>query len=285
MKQFSTLYPKVTQLIDGMPFPKETFLFDRLSNVDYPFWIELEHFLSISERLGNICEIIRKLCSEAPLCLDIDKAWEKQRDFRSAQFEVTSIFLIEQYFRGKVALIPENRFPTPDFLIDLSQGGFTVEAKAQSGQQHGDKHPRLHGPVLFDPKEEIDLRSWLFEERISSRNGKPMKPQILAAERKGADVLICQTDYVKTRDDLLTRISILCPESYLMKRISLQSVNGKAMDVAFFHATYPSAQPLTKLKEIWLCNLSRSSYGLVVLSRGNADILSNHLEYKRKHRH
>jgi|GEM_PF-1276919 len=285
MRKFSFLYPKVAQLINGMPLRKETFLFDSLSNIDYPFWIELEYFLSISERLGNIDEIIRKLFSEAPLSLDIDKAWEKQRDFRSAQFEVTSISMIEQYFHGKVALIPENRFPTPDFWIDLIQGSFTVEAKAQSGQQHGDKHPRLRGPILFNPKEEADLRSWLFEERISSRNGKPMKPQILAAERKGADILICQTDCVKTRDDLLTQVSILCPESHLTNRISLQSANQKPMDVAFFHATYPSTQSLTKLKEIWLCNLSKSSYGLAVLSRGNADILSNHLEYRGKHRH
>ena len=155
-----------------------------------------------------------------------------------------------------------------------------VEAKAQSGQQHGNKHPRYDDFSLFNPKEELDLRSWLFEERISSRNGKPMKPQVLAAEIKKADILICQTDYIKTQSNLLSQISILCPENQFIDQISLQANNRNPLEVFFFQATYPCTRQPEKLKEIWLCYLSSSRYRLVVLSCGNA-ILSEHLKYKR----
>jgi hypothetical protein len=280
MEEISSLYPNSVKLIAESPSPKDTFLFDRTESIDYPFWAELEYFLLNSERLGDTREILRKLCSEAPLSLESGMAWEKHRDFRSAQFEITAIFLIEKYFGGKVILFPESSTPTPDFEVELNQKRFTVEAKAQSGQQHGDKHPRHNGPILFDPKEEIDLRSWLFEEKISSRNGKPMVPQVFAAEKKGADVLVCQTDYVKTQDNLLSQISILCPESQLVERISLQAVHQDPMDAIFFQATYPCVRQPSGLKEIWLCDLGSSRYRLVVLSSADA-ILRNHLKCTR----
>lgn len=280
MKEFSSSYPKVAQFIADMPCPTETFLFDETLNGEYPFWAEFEYFLSNSERLGNTREILRKLSSVAPLTLDITTAWGKQRDFRSAQFEVTVIFLIEKCFGGKTLLIPESSVPTPDFEVELNQDKFTIEAKAQSGQQHGDKHPRHNGQILFDPKEEMDLRSWLFEERISSRNGKAMEPQVIAAEKKGADILVCQTDYVKTEQDLLSQIRILCPESQFAEEMTLQVANRKPIDALFFQATYPCARQSIKLKEIWLCNLASSRYRLVVLSRSDA-ILRNHLKWRR----
>jgi len=280
MEEFSSSYPKVSQFIANRPCSTETFLFDSTSNVEYPFWAEFEHFLSNSERLGNTVEILRKLSSEAPLTLDIPKAWEKQRDFRSAQFEVTVIFLIEKCFSGKALLIPTGNDPTPDFEVEFSQGKFTIEAKAQSGQQRGDKHPRHNGPILFDPKKETDLRSWLFEGKNSSRNGRAMEPQVIAAEKQGADILVCQTDYVETEKDLLSQISILCPESQFVERMTLQVANRKPIDAVFFQATYPCARQPIMLKEIWLCDLSSSSYRIVVLSRTDA-ILSNHLKYIR----
>ncbi len=191
MDEFSLLYPNVALLIAKMPCRCKTFLFDKVANIEYPFWAEFEYFLSNAERLGNIQEILRKVSSAAPFDLDIDKAWERYRDFRSAQFEITAIFLIERYFAGTVTqLIPQSTVPTPDFEVQLGKNKVTIEAKAQSGQQHGDKHPRSSDPILFDPREETDLLSWLFQEKPSSRNGKPMKPQAIAAERKGADILV-----------------------------------------------------------------------------------------------
>jgi hypothetical protein len=280
MKNFSLLYPKVAKFIADTPCPTETFLFDVASNAEYPFWVEFEYFLSNSDRLGNTNEIFRKLSSVASLSLDIATAWGRHRDFRSAQFEVTVIFLIEKCFGGKAQIIPESNVPTPDFEVELNQGKFTIEAKAQSGQQHSDKHPRHNGQILFDPKEEVDLRSWLFEERISSRNGRAMEPQVVAAEKKGADILVCQTDYVKTEQDLLSQIRILCPKSQFAERMTLQIANRKPIEVQFFQATYPYTRQPIKLKEIWLCNLSSSHYRLVVLSRRDA-ILRSHLKLRR----
>lgn len=280
MKEFSSLYPNVAKFISDTPCPNQTFLFDMASNVDYPFWAEFEYFLSNSKRLGNTSEIFRKLSWEAPLNLDIAKAWERQRDFRSAQFEVTIIFLIEKFFRGNAQLIQESYEPTSDFDVEFNQGKFTVEAKAQSGQQHGDQHPRHNGQILFDPKKESDLRSWLFEERISSRSGKAMKPQVLSAEEKGADVLVCQTDYVKTKQDILSQIRLLCPESQFEGRMSLQVANREAIEVLFFKATFPCTRQPLKLKEIWLCNLSSSCYRIVVLSMKDL-ILRSHLKLSR----
>lgn len=276
MEKFSSLFPKINQLICREPSIKDTFLFDSLENIKYPFWAELEYFLANCEYFGDTDEILRKLLSVAPFSLDIMKAWEKQSQFRSSQFEITSIYLIENYLGGKVKLIPEDKVPTPDFKTTFNQGSFMVEAKAQSGQQKGDKHPRHNRPILFDPKEEIDLRSWLFEEKISSRNGRAMKPQVLAAEDKGADILVCQTGYVKTQDDLQSQISILCPENQIIGQMRLPAINRNPLDVIFFQVKFPCAQQLTKLKEIWLCYLSSSHYRLVVLSQENT-ILSDHL--------
>ena len=191
--------------------------------------------------------------SESPLSLGTDKGWEKQRDFRSAQFEITAIFLIEKYLGGKVTLIPESSVPTADFKIDLNQGNFMVEAKAQSGQKKRNQIPRYDDFSLFNPKEELDLRSWLFEKRISSRNGEPMKPQVLAAEIKKADILICQTDYIKNAKYFLSPKSILCSENQFIDQISLQANNRNPLEVFFFfQATYPCTRQPEKLKEIWL---------------------------------
>jgi hypothetical protein len=252
-----------------------------MSNVDYPFWAEFEYFLSNNYRYGNAQEILQKLSSQAPLELDINKAWENWRDFRSAQFEVTAIFLIERYFGGKtIRFIPQGKTPMPDFEVQLNPGTFMIEAKTQSGQQHGDKHPRGDDFSRFHPKDETDLRSWLFEEKISSRNGKVMEPMVKAAEKKVADILICQTDYIKTKKNFLSQISVLCPQNKLIEKTTLYGTSGKPIEVWFFQVSYPCAYQLKNLKEIWLCNLSSSDYKLVALSQQNA-ILKNHLKNGR----
>ena len=278
MGKFNQSYPKVVQFIGNLSCPSETFLHDRMSNVNYPFWTEFEYFLSIKGKLGNIQEILRKLSSKVPLDLDKNKAWEKWREFRSAQFEITAIFLLEKYFGGvKTRLIPTNNKPTADFEIQLRQGQFLVEAKAQSGQQHGNKHPRDDGSILFDPKDENDLKSWLFEERISSRNGKAMEPMAKVAEKKCADILMCQTDYVRTKEDISSQISTLCPHNKQVEKTTLYDSLGKSMEVWFFQADYPYLLQFSNLKEIWLCNLSSNNYKLAVLSH-KSPILENHLK-------
>lgn len=277
MEDFRLLYPEADRFIADLPCPIETFLSDYKSNVKYPFWAEFEYFLSNTERLGNTQEIVRKISSVAPMNMDSNRAWGNWRDFRSAQFEITAIFLIEKYFGGEITqLVPHSKVPTPDFEVRLNQGNFMIEAKAQSGQQHGNKHPRQNGTILIDTKDEIDLLSWLFEETISSRNKKAMEPQAMAAEKKGADILICQTDYRATKADLLSQVSVLCPQNKLKEKITLQSANRKAIIITFFQATYPGARQITKLKEIWLCHLYRDDYEIVVLSKKDA-ILMNHL--------
>jgi hypothetical protein len=281
MKSIYSLYPYVGRMIASQ-FPSwkdldESFLSDTLNDTEYPFWDELEYFLSNSKRLGDSSEIIRRLCSKAPLSLDIDRAWQEKRQFRSAQFEITAIFLIENYFNGKIEIIPEDKKKrVPDFNIKLHQGVFKVEAKAQSGQQHGDKHPRHNGPILFDPKEERDLHSWLFEEKNSSRDGRIMKPQALAAEEKKADILVCQTDYIKTREDIGSQISVLCPLNDFIECKKIQCDNKSDIEIIFFKVEFPIRKFLS-LKEIWLCNLSSSFYRIIVLSGSNSTVLNRHL--------
>jgi hypothetical protein len=239
MEEFVSLYPRVAQFIAKLPCPDETFLFDRTSNIQYPFWAEFQYFLSNMVRFGNTQEIARKLSSVARLSLDCNRAWGNWCDFRSSQFEVTAIFLIERYFEGEITqLIPEGKTPTSDFMVRLNQGEFRVEAKAQSGQQRGDIHPRQDGAILFDPKEEIDLRSWLFEEKNSSRNGKVMEPMAIAAEKKGAEILICQTDYVATESNLLSQLSVLCPQNRFVEKMTLESTDRKPIAVTSDLVTY-----------------------------------------------
>lgn len=277
MERFVSLYPRVAQFIADLPRADETFLFDRVSNIQYPFWAEFEYFLSNTGRFGDTQEIVHRLSSSARLNKDCNKAWGTWRDFRSAQFEVTVIFLIERDFGGEVMeIVPRSKIPTSDFRVRLSQGEFRVEAKAQSGQQHGDKHPREDGPILFDPKEEIDLRSWLFEENISSRNGRAMEPMAIAAEKKEADILICQTDYTATRPDLLSQISVLCSPNSPVERMTLESTDREPIAVTFFQVGFPCMRQLSYLKEIWLCDLSSMYYKITVLSQKNG-ILLNHL--------
>ncbi len=73
MGKFNLRYPRIAQFIANLPAVDGTFLHERTSNIEYPFWNEFEHFLANTDRFNNIHEIVRKLSLKAPL--NIDRAW------------------------------------------------------------------------------------------------------------------------------------------------------------------------------------------------------------------
>lgn len=272
-------FPKITEFISQLSDHEETFLYERMSNTNYGFWPEFDYFLSHLERFDNFESNLKRLSVTAPFSMGIDKAWNMWRIFRSAQSEITVIFLIEKYLQGLVVeIIAEDAVPTPDLRIRLDQNDFLVEIKAQSGQQHGDKHPMARGATLFDPKDECDLKSWLFEDRVSSRNGKVMKPKVLEAEDKGADILVAMIDIFNTINDIESQVSFICPNSNFMEMEEIQIGNGKSLKLHFFKALFPVSRQLSRLKEIWLFDESHLDR-FIVLS--DSMVLFNHLRAKR----
>jgi len=251
----------------------------RLCKPHYGFWQHLEYFLINVNRFKNHKSIIERLSVIVPLDMDPEMAWAKWRKFRSAQSEVTIIFIIENYFLGQVLeIIPVNRKPTPDIKVSLNNFVHTIEIKAQSGQQHGTRHPRKKGLNSFSPQDETDLKSWLFEEKISSRNGKPMKPKTIEADEKGADILIAMTDYFSTIQDIEKQVSFVCPKSKFIEKKNIDIGVVRPLIAHFFESTYPISKNLINLKEIWLFNESRLDR-FVVLS--NELILLENLKNKR----
>ena len=258
-------------------------MYDRLDTADYGFWPHLEHFLLNIKRFGNHKSIIERLTLVVPLKMDIQQAWEKWRQFRSAQSEVTSIFIIENYLKGQVLeIIPVNQKRTSDIKVKLANKEYLVEIKAQSGQQHGSKHPRAKGSNEFSPDFELDLKSWLFEEKISSRNGKPMKPKIRDANEQGAEILMAMTDHFSKIQDIKEQVSLLCPCNKFIetKEITIETIQPCA--AYFFRVTFPVKSSLINLKEIWLYNESHLD-PFLVLSRES--ILIDHLNNIRQQRH
>jgi len=185
--------------------------------------------------------------------MEIDMAWNSWLIFRAAQSEVTSIFLIEKAFMGNVLeIVPEDKVPTPDLKVNLGKHELLIEIKSQSGQQHGDKHPRTNGWIMFDPQDENDLKSWLFIERISSRSFKPMKPKALEADEKGAHILAALTDFFTTIKDIKSQVSFICPGCKLVETKKIQFQEGKPLTVHFFQVEFPLSPKPDNLKEIWL---------------------------------
>jgi hypothetical protein len=277
MKMSPTLpgYPATSEFITALGEREDTFLYDRLDTADYGFWPHLEHFLLNIKRFGNHESIIKRLSLDVPLEMNIQQAWGKWQQFRSAQSEVTSIFIIENYFKGQVlGIIPVNKKPTSDIKVSLANKEYLIEIKAQSGQQHGTKHPRAKGSNLFSPDDELDLKSWLFEENISIRNGKPMKPKTIEADEKGAEILMAMTDHFTTIHDIKEQVSILCPGNKFIET-KVTTIEKRQPCVAhFYEVTFPVKSNLINLKEIWLYNESHFDRFLV-LSRES--ILIYHL--------
>ena len=261
-------YPLSQEFILKLSDAKDTFLYDRVNNQKYGFWPHFEHFLANLTSYTNYDSIIRRLSLTAPCDLEISKAWGKWQRFRSAQSEVTSIFIIEKFFSGAVKEIiaKKEKVKTPDLKVSLNLIEILIEVKAQSGQQHGTKHPRCEGSDFYSPQDEADLNSWLFQEKISSRNGKPMKPKAIEAEEKGAAVLFAMTDIMLTVSDIEERTHLICPGCKFIRKRCFSSDSNDSVAVYFFHAKFPILnRPSSNLKEIWLfdeCHLDE----FVVLS-------------------
>lgn len=248
-------YPKITGFISQLENPVDTFLQDY--EEDYGFWPDLEYFLENLNRLGNSNSILKRLSIAAPMSMETSQAWNRWQTFRSAQMEVTAIFLIETAFNGKVLeIIPEDNVPSPDLKVNLGKRELLIEVKSQSGQQHGDKHPRSNDCVMFDPQDESDLKSWLFIERTSSRSGRPMKPKVVEAEEKGAHILFAQTDFFSSMGDIKRQASFICPGCKLVGTVTIQTLTGKPLSAHFFQCEFPVTSQLDKLREIWLIDES-----------------------------
>lgn len=270
-------YPNISKFLSKGIKHKDTFLHARLDDTpDYKFWPHLEYFFLKMQRFGNYESIIERLSLVAPLKMGIDEAWEKWRQFRSAQSEITAIFIIENYLKGQVLeIIPINkRKPTPDIKVRLSNNEYLIEIKAQSGQQRGSKHPMAKGSNLFSPDNELDLKSWLFEERISSRNGRPMEPKTLKADKQGAAILFAMTD-IMTMRDIKGQVSLICPDNEFIEKMELSVDTLDPFAAHFYNATFPVKSGLINLKELWLFNESHLDRFLVLSSE---TILSNHLK-------
>jgi len=279
MEKILEEYPMITRFISGLSQAEDTFLYDRFANSDYGFWPHLEYFLENLRRFPNCSPILKRLSVVVPMSMDMEKAWGEWRKFRSAQSEVTTIFLIENYFAGRILeIIPENRTPSPDLKIKLSEHNYMLEIKAQSGQQHGDKHPRLNGGHSFDPKFEEDLKSWLFMEKISSRSGKPMKPKVLEAEEKGSDILVAMTDFFATIDEIQSKVSYLSPNSTFIDKKAIQIESGNLLKAHFYQVKFPVNRKLHILKEIWLYDESHLDNFLVLFE--DSMLLLDHLRTK-----
>lgn len=279
MKPFLSNYPYVSDFLSSIAEYKDTFIFDRLSNPVYGFWPHLEHFLQNQNRYGNHESIINRLSLLVPISMDIDTAWAKWRIFRSAQSEVTTIFFIENYLSGRVIeIVPVDSKPTPDLLASFNNSEYFIEVKAQSGQQHGSKHPRSKGSFSFSPQDENDLKSWLFEEAISSRSGKRMKPKTLEADEKQADILIAMIDIFTYIDDVIDQAQFICPNSSFLEKNSVRISSEKNLSLHFFKSDYPVKRSTKYLKEIWLFDESHMER-FIVLSREG--ILLNHLKNRR----
>ncbi len=282
MKKADTLldYPNISKFISALAERRDTFLYDCLDTADYGFWPHLEYFIINMQRFGDYESIIEKLSIVAPLKMDIQQAWEKWRQFRSAQSEVTSIFIIENYFKGQVLeIIPVKKKRTPDIRIKLATKEYLIEIKAQSGQQHGSKHPRAKGLNYFSPDFELDLKSWLFEENISSRTGKPMKPKTVDADEQGAEILMAMTDHFTRIQDIKKQVSILCPRYEFCEKREIIIESLEPCVAHFFKVIFPVKDSLRNLKEIWLYNESHLDR-LLALSREES-LLIDHLNNVR----
>jgi len=272
------MYPKIRNFISQLKTPSDNaFLCEYSLKDEYGFWPHFEYFLLNLERFENSSSVLKKLSLPAPMSMNKDDAWGKWREFRSAQVEITAIYIIEKIFKGNVLeIVPEDEKPTPDLRVNLNDQELFVEIKAQSGQQHGDKHPRVKDSIItFDPKDEEDLESWLFTKRKSSRNGKLMQPKILEADNQGAHILLAVTDYFKSIDDVEARASIVCPNCKLIATKNIESQPGVFGAVYFFLAKFPLHKELKQLKEIWLFDESNLNEIFVLFQEGCS--LLNHL--------
>lgn len=269
---------------------EDSFLGHRFrKNPDYKFLPHYWYFLNNYRRWKNADQLQVRILATIPS--EFDQAWEVWRQFRSAQSEITSIFLIENYLRGKVAgleISPPEKTKSCDIAARFASGALCfLEVKSQSGQQHGDKHPLSSGGIGFTPQGEDDLRSWLFEERSSSITGEPMVPYCMQASDKGADVLIAFMDIFRWEThDAGSLGKVLVPDIQgasnvvyrrdFWKQLSCQNVskgflqwiglNRDSLCVHAFEAGTKTSQQMGRLRELWLLKSSALAEMIVIRS-------------------
>lgn len=206
---------------------------------------------------------------------NLDEAWEVWRQFRSAQAEITSVFAVESIFQGKVDAIEVSKhgFRKPcDIRAQFPPySELYIEVKAQSGQQYGDKHPLSGEPIGFTPQFESDLQSWLFEQKVSSKTGKPMKPHCLQAAEKSADILMTITDiFLQERGDLLSLARQLSPDQV---RTVQKTTSGEVKcNLLIVEGGEETSRKMCGVKEVWVMNTSRLEEMLVIHSMGDNSI-------------
>lgn len=222
---------------------------------DYGFIPHLSYFLENRNRWSKSDQILHRIYAKVPE--DIKQAWEIWRQFRSAQAEITAIFLIENYFSGYIKGLEAARHQESSKTCDIyalfgSDLDFYFEVKAQSGQQDNDKHPLCY-PQVFESRFESDLYSWLFERKISSRDGKPMRPYCLQASDKSADALIVMTDIFNGNYSMDSLAGGIIPDYKKMTNVSFsQRIKNDIVRVISIIAGQETVKKMGSLNEIWI---------------------------------
>lgn len=263
---------RIYKLLEGF---KESFIgYAIRDNPKYGFLPHFRYFLKNKHRWANSLGVLKRILARVPE--DSNMAWEVWRQFRSAQAEITSVFLVENYFQGKVVELevakPDITKPC-DIRAKFPSGKESyLEVKAQSGQQHGDKHPLSSGPIGFTPQSEKDLRSWLLEERTSSKTGELMKPYCHQAAEKAADVLISMTDiFLQESTNMLSLGKRLSPD---FGRILCKETSGTIRRQLFVvEGGEEISRKMCGLKEVWIFNNSRLNEVLVIRARNSNAVL------------
>ena len=277
---------RILKKVDGF---KNSFLeHTLLQTPKYGFVPHLIYFLKRKDRWANSDIILQRIFAEVPA--DSMQAWEVWRQYRSAQAEVTSIYLIENYLTGEVREIEVDR-PGIKKRCDIHVAfhddvDFYFEVKAQSGQQHGDKHRISDDLIGFCPQFEDDLYSWLFEEKISTQNGQPMRPMCLQASDKRADVLLAMTDiFFQKNTNLSSLVKFITPDFTDMhikvfrreysKMRSLNNLTGAVLQwlrikndiirVIAVTAGEETVRKMGSLKEVWV--FDNSALGEIIVIR------------------
>lgn len=263
----------------SLPELHDSFLGHRLrSNPSYGFMPHYLFFLENHKRWYGSADIQRRIL--APVSEDQEAAWKEWRQFRSAQAEVTAAYLVEKLL-GKCVRDLEVCRPgyTKSCDIRTSFDGQTdsyLEVKAQSGQQHGSRHPLSHEAYSFTPQGEDDLRSWLFEPRVSQATGGAMTPYCLQASAKGADVLVAMIDIMQFETAGLHELGrTLVPDCLTesLEPISATPDSGELI-VSSFTAGAGTTNSMGALREIWLFNESSLDRLLVIHAHGKPQVLS-----------
>lgn len=270
-----------TVSVTSLPGFDESFLGHKLhKNPAYGFLPHFEYFLTNQERWRRSGDVLDRIL--APIPGEQAAAWETWRQFCSAQAEITSIFLVEACFEGAVEELEavktaNSGSPGSAKSCDIcarfrSDDKFYFEVKAQSGQQHGDKHPLYSGPIGFAPQAEDDLRSWLFDEKVSSTTGELMKPYCRQAANKSADILLVMTDIFPERsNNALSLGRVLCPDR--QNEFRKFSGSNSGLDVIAVEAGDETCKKMCGLREIWLFNSSRLTEMLALHARNTVPIL------------